>query len=196
MYALQGNNFLAQTLESTNLTGYAKRLAHELVHQAVKADPTLLSVLESTSEYGSSNAKTTRDNPVARFARYKRSQNMKRNLDSHLHNVSMRFLTKIIRYLRNSKYEVVLAVYPHDAEERIIYGGTSREIYLGVWVNIRNVGYVFIAEGKTRNKGQIAVVIAATGAEHKTRIGEAENAFDVYTSPVEGTVEQKFQLWT
>lgn len=195
MYTLQGDNFLAQTLESSNTSAYAKRLAHELVHQAVKQDPTLLTALQSMSEYGSSYASSTQNNPVAKFVRFRKIEDIRHNLDSFLHSVTPRFLTKVIHYLRSHGYEAVLAVYPHDAEENALYGGTNDDVYLGLWIHIRNNGYVFIAEGRTKSKAKIAVAIAATGAEHKTRIGEGPHAFDVYVSPVDTSLPNKFRLW-
>lgn len=196
MYALQGDKTLAQTLESGNFTGYAKRLAHELVLQAIKEDPTLLAGLQAAQHSTSSHAHITQDNPVSRFVRYRKAQETRRNLDNYLHNVTPRFLTKMIHFLRERGYEVVLTVDPHDAEEKIIYGGTSHEARLGLWINVRNAGNVFIAEGHTRNKGEIAVTIAATGAEYKTRIGRGEDAVDMYNTAADDVyIPKKFHLW-
>lgn len=195
MYALQGDKALAQTLESGNVTGYAKRLAHELVLQAIKEDPTLLAGLQAAPHNTSSHAHATPGNPVSRFVRYRKAQETRRNLDFYLHDVTPRFLVKMIHYLRNRHYEVLLTVDPHDAEERIIYGGTSHEAKLRMWVALKNAGNVFIAEAKTRNKAEIAVVIAATAAEYKTRIGNIERAQDLYASPVDTDVPNKMQLW-
>lgn len=197
MYALQGDKTLAQTLESENYTGYAKRLARELVLQATKEDPTLLAGLQANVPHNrSSYAKTTQESPVSRFVRYRKAQETRRNLDNYLHNVTPRFLTKMIHFLRERGYEVVLTVDPHDAEEKIVYGGTSHEARLGLWINVRNAGNVFIAEGRTRNKGEIAVTIAATGAEYKTRIGRGEDAVDMYNTAADDVyIPKKFHLW-
>lgn len=195
MYALQGDKALAQTLESGNFTGYAKRLAHELVLQAIKEDPTLLIGLQAAPHNTSSHAHPTQDDPVSRFVRYRKAQETKRNLDSYLHNVTPRFLVKMIHFLRNHHYEVLLAVSPHDAEERIIYGGTSHAAKLSVWIALKNAGNVFIAESITRNKAEISVVIAATAAEYKTRIGDVERAIDLYESPVDTNAPRKLRMW-
>ncbi len=194
MYALKGNQLYAQSLETVNSTGYAKRLAHGLIQSAMKADPTLATYLVEMKARSAHHDEIARSNPLEAFVRYRKRSESMRNIDQFLHAVSPRFLQRLIPFLRSRGYECVLGIFPSGAESLIMYGGTTHEIQLSLWIHLKNIGNVFMAESQTRNKHDVVNVIHSMNTERKTRIGEGDRAFDVYESD-SLNIPRRFRMW-